>query len=154
MSAEGLLLDGLLVMALLATALAALVSRDLFRGVVMFIAFGLLMTLAWIRLAAPDIALAEAAISAGLTGVLLLDAVSHLTGGNGRTRGQCPAASDAAPRAWSGAGRRPCSFAGGRGLVDCRCPGAGGSARAVGRQPGGQRGLTSGDGGTAEFSQL
>ncbi|KPQ03206.1 hydrogenase subunit MbhD domain-containing protein [Marinobacter sp. HL-58] len=72
------LLDGLLVIALVITAVAALLSRDLFRAVVVFIAFGLLMTVAWVRLQAPDIALAEAAIGAGLTGVLLLDAVSHL----------------------------------------------------------------------------
>jgi uncharacterized MnhB-related membrane protein len=36
------------------------------------------MALAWARLGAPDIALAEAAIGAGLTGALLLDAVGHL----------------------------------------------------------------------------
>ncbi len=56
----------------------------------MFIAFGVLMTLVWVRLAAPDIALAEAAISAGLAGVLLLDAVSHFDRGNDRTRGRRP----------------------------------------------------------------
>ncbi|MFO8140471.1 MAG: DUF4040 domain-containing protein [Marinobacter sp.] len=71
-------LDGLLVLALLVTAVATLASRDLFRAVVMFIAFGLLMALVWVRLQAPDIALAEAAIGAGLTGVLLLDAARHL----------------------------------------------------------------------------
>jgi uncharacterized MnhB-related membrane protein len=72
-----LLLDVLLVLALLSTASAALLSRDLFRAVVLFIAFGLLLSLCWVRLQAPDLALAEAAIGAGLTGVLLLDAVSH-----------------------------------------------------------------------------
>lgn len=71
-------LDGMLVLALLTTAVAVLASRNLFRAVVMFIAFGLLMALAWVRLQAPDIALAEAAIGAGLTGVLLLDAARHL----------------------------------------------------------------------------
>lgn len=75
------LLDGLLVFALLATAVATLWSRDLFRAVVIFIAFGLLMALAWVRLRAPDLALAEAAIGAGLTGVLLLDAARHLKSG-------------------------------------------------------------------------
>ena len=45
-----------------------------------FIVFSLLMTLAWARLAAPDIALAEAAIGAGLTGALLLDAIGVLRG--------------------------------------------------------------------------
>jgi len=70
--------DLLLVLALVLTALAVLWSRDLFRAVVMFIGFGLLMSLAWVRLQAPDIALAEAAIGAGLSGVLLLDAARHL----------------------------------------------------------------------------
>lgn len=74
-------LDGLLAFALIGTASAALWSRDLFRAVVVFIAFGLLMAVAWVRLQAPDIALAEAAIGAGLTGVLLLDAVSHFRRG-------------------------------------------------------------------------
>ncbi|MEQ8801623.1 Na(+)/H(+) antiporter subunit B [Haliea sp.] len=76
-------LDGLLVLALLGTATAVLLSRDLFRAVVMFMAFGLLMAVAWVRLQAPDIALAEVAIGAGLTGVLLLDAVSHFSRGRG-----------------------------------------------------------------------
>tara|TARA_R110002110_G_scaffold415745_1_gene654725 strand:+ start:34544 stop:34810 length:267 start_codon:yes stop_codon:yes gene_type:complete len=74
-------LDGLLVASLLVTAVAVLLSRDLFRAVVMFMAFGLLMAVAWVRLQAPDIALAEVAIGAGLTGVLLLDAVSHFQRG-------------------------------------------------------------------------
>lgn len=72
------LIDLTLVVALLVTGAATLLSRDLFRAVVMFIAFGLLMSLGWVRLHAPDIALAEAAIGAGLSGVLLLDAARHL----------------------------------------------------------------------------
>lgn len=83
-------LDGLLIVVLLVTAVAALVSRDLFRAVVMFIAFGLVMAACWVRLGAPDIALAEAAIGAGLVGVLLLDAVSHFRRGSGRKNGARP----------------------------------------------------------------
>lgn len=70
--------DLLLICTLLALAWKILSARDLFKAVVLFIAFGLLMSLAWVRLRAPDIALAEAAIGTGLTGVLLLDAVGHL----------------------------------------------------------------------------
>ena len=81
------LVDGLIVIMLLATAASVLVSRSLFRAVVMFIAFGVLMALAWVRLQAPDIALAEAAIGAGLTGVLLLDAVAHFRRGAGNGSG-------------------------------------------------------------------
>jgi len=70
--------DLLLAAALLWSASRVLLGHDLFRTVVMFIVFGLLLALAWARLGAPDIALAEAAIGAGLTGALLLDAVGHL----------------------------------------------------------------------------
>jgi energy-converting hydrogenase B subunit D len=68
----GLWLDVLLVAILLWLAWASLASRDLFRGIVLFIAFGLVLSMAWVRLGAPDVALAEAAIGAGLTGALLL----------------------------------------------------------------------------------
>lgn len=70
--------DLLLGPALCLVAALALASRDLFRAIVMFIVFGLLMALAWVRLEAPDLALAEAAIGAGLTGVLLLDTLGYL----------------------------------------------------------------------------
>ncbi|MDO8890944.1 MAG: DUF4040 domain-containing protein [Sulfurimicrobium sp.] len=73
-----MIFDLLLAAALLWSAVQALTTPDLFRAVVLFIVFGLLMALAWARLDAPDIALAEAAIGAGLSGALLLDAVGHL----------------------------------------------------------------------------
>ncbi len=77
--------DGLLALALVWSAWRCLATPRLDRAVVLFIAFGLLLTLAWARLQAPDIALAEAAIGAGLTGVLLLDALGSF---GGRERNQ------------------------------------------------------------------
>lgn len=59
-------------------AATALLSANLFRGIVSFIAFGLLLTIIWLRLKAPDVAMAEAAVGAGITGVLLLDALSRV----------------------------------------------------------------------------
>lgn len=70
--------DVLLVTCLLGLAWLAMASRDLFRGVVLFIGFGLLLSLSWVRLGAADIALAEAAIGAGLTGALLLNTTACL----------------------------------------------------------------------------
>lgn len=70
--------DLLLGFALLWSAGRTLATPDMARAVVLFIVFGLLMALAWARLDAPDIALAEAAIGAGLTGALLLDALGAL----------------------------------------------------------------------------
>jgi energy-converting hydrogenase B subunit D len=68
----GLLLDSVLALVLVWLAWAALASHELFRGIVLFIAFGLVLSMTWARLGAPDVALAEAAIGAGLTGALLL----------------------------------------------------------------------------------
>jgi multisubunit Na+/H+ antiporter MnhB subunit len=73
-----LALDILLILALLWLAWRALSTPDLFNAVVLFIAFGLLLALAWVRLQAPDIALAEAAIGSGLTGALFLSTLGRL----------------------------------------------------------------------------
>ncbi|MBW6467759.1 MAG: DUF4040 domain-containing protein [Anaerosomatales bacterium] len=80
MTASGWVFDILLVGTLVWLAVRALAEVKLFKAVVLFIAFGLLVALAWVRLSAPDIALAEAAIGAGITGALLLDAVGHMRG--------------------------------------------------------------------------
>jgi uncharacterized MnhB-related membrane protein len=66
--------DFLLALSLLWSGWRTLAAPRLDRAIVLFIVFGLLMSLAWARLSAPDIGLAEAAIGAGLTGALLLDA--------------------------------------------------------------------------------
>lgn len=65
-------------LALLVLAWSLLASRDLYRAAILFIVFGFMMALAWLRLRAPDIALVEAAVGAGLTGALLLDACRDL----------------------------------------------------------------------------
>jgi uncharacterized MnhB-related membrane protein len=70
--------DILLGLGLLWLAWWALACPDLFRAIVLFVTFGLLMALAWVSLDAPDVALAEAAIGAGLTGALLLAALARL----------------------------------------------------------------------------
>ena len=73
-----LVLDLIVVTTLLMLAWLALFSRSLFAGVVFFVCFGLLLAVAWARLQAPDVALAEAAIGAGLTGALLLVATRRI----------------------------------------------------------------------------
>jgi uncharacterized MnhB-related membrane protein len=78
MNEQAWLLDWALAITLVGLALQVLSTRNLFKAVVYFIAFGLLLALTWVRLEAVDIALAEAAIGAGLTGVLFLTTLSHL----------------------------------------------------------------------------
>lgn len=70
--------DSLLAVVLVLLAWRSLNDVDLFRGVIKFIALGLLMAVAWVRLRAPDVALAEAAVGSGLTGALILSALVRM----------------------------------------------------------------------------
>ena len=74
----GYLLDLLLAALILWLGRSALATSSLFRAIVLFVAFGLTMGLAWARLDAPDVALAEIAVGAGLTGALFLAAAGTL----------------------------------------------------------------------------
>jgi multisubunit Na+/H+ antiporter MnhB subunit len=78
MQTAELVIDLLLGLAVLGIGFLLLLREDFFRTTVLFIVFGVFMSLAWVRLQAPDIALAEAAIGAGITGVLLMDAIRHM----------------------------------------------------------------------------
>lgn len=61
---------------LLGLAVLVTAARPAFVAVASYMAYGLVMALAWVRLAAVDVALTEAAIGSGLTGLLLLGAVA------------------------------------------------------------------------------
>jgi len=63
---------------LLAIAAWTITARDAFTAVVVFVIYGLLLAIAWVDLSAVDIALTEATIGSGLTGVLLLGAAARL----------------------------------------------------------------------------
>ena len=71
--------DGGLALLLAAVAWWAVHARHLFTGAIFYVVYGLLMAVAWVRLGAPNVALAEAAIGAGVTGVLLMGALARLS---------------------------------------------------------------------------
>jgi multisubunit Na+/H+ antiporter MnhB subunit len=75
-----LMFDLLLCLIVVAVALGTVAGRDLFAGIALYIVYGLLLAIAWVRLGAVDVALAEGAIGAGLTGVLLLGALGRIDG--------------------------------------------------------------------------
>lgn len=75
-----LLLDLALAAWLLALAVHVVAQPDDRSAIVAFLAFGLLLGLGWVRLAAPDVALTEIAIGGGATGILLLRAEAALRG--------------------------------------------------------------------------
>ena len=74
----GLVFDGLLCLLVIGVAIGAVVARELLAAVVFFVVYGLFVSVAWVRLDAIDVALAEAAIGAGLTGLLLIGAAGRL----------------------------------------------------------------------------
>jgi multisubunit Na+/H+ antiporter MnhB subunit len=81
------LFDLPLALVLLLLAWRLVTSPDLFKATVLFIAFGLLMALAWVRLHAVDIALAETAIGAGVTGALFVSALNKMNGEQHKDQG-------------------------------------------------------------------
>lgn len=66
--------DLALALAIVWLAWTALSARETFTGIVLFMVMGLTLAVAWVRLGATDVALAEAAVGAGVTGALLLRA--------------------------------------------------------------------------------
>ncbi len=70
--------DATLSVALVWLAWRVISARRLFEAIVLFVSVGLLVSIVWMRLNAPDVALAEAAIGAGLTGALLMSALGRL----------------------------------------------------------------------------
>ena len=77
---------------LLALAVWTIAARETFGAVVGFMTYGLLLALVWMRLGAPDVALAVAAIGSGLSGVLMLGAAARLRTSEGPAAAERPGA--------------------------------------------------------------
>jgi len=77
-----------IVLLLLALALWAVLVRDAFLAIAGFVAYGLLLSLVWVRLYGIDVALTEAAIGGGLTGAMLIGAVARLRGTEASSRSE------------------------------------------------------------------
>lgn len=71
--------DLLLLLFLIATALVVVRTKDLLAAVVVFSSYSLAMCLLWQHRGAPDVAMTEAAVGAGITTVLFLIAISKTT---------------------------------------------------------------------------
>ena len=70
--------DVLLMLNCLVLAWMSIFSASLFRCIVLFVCLGLLVTITWGQMGAFDVAIAEAAIGAGITGALLLAAWNRI----------------------------------------------------------------------------
>ncbi len=63
-------IQGLLVLFLIVSAIAVSVVRNLFLAVIIFMGYSSVMAIIWIFLGAPDVAITEAAVGAGISSVL------------------------------------------------------------------------------------
>ncbi|MBD3584938.1 DUF4040 domain-containing protein [Salinimonas sp. HHU 13199] len=78
--------DMMLIIFTIICGLGATMSSAPFRSITFFITFGLAIALCWVRLDAPDVALAEAAIGAGLSGIVFLKAYKILSNSTDQER--------------------------------------------------------------------
>ncbi|MFH1640232.1 MAG: hydrogenase subunit MbhD domain-containing protein [Chloroflexota bacterium] len=76
------LLNLVLLLLLLGSALSAVLIRSLMGAVIAFSSYSLVMAIMWQRLQAPDLALTEAAIGAGITTVLFVVTIFKTRGKN------------------------------------------------------------------------
>lgn len=60
----------ILLTALIVCAIAATISKSLFRTVIIFMAYSAIMSIVWLFLESPDLAITEAAVGAGITSIL------------------------------------------------------------------------------------
>jgi energy-converting hydrogenase B subunit D len=66
------LINGLIIIFLVIAAIYVERTKDLLAAIIIFSAYSLVMSLLWLFLQTPDLALTEAAIGAGVTSVLFV----------------------------------------------------------------------------------
>lgn len=72
------ILNVILLVVIVLCAVAVSVTRDLLSAVIIFMIQGLAMSVIWILLQAPDLAITEAAVGTGISTVLLLAALKKI----------------------------------------------------------------------------
>lgn len=72
-----IILNVFLVGFLIACAIAVERTKDLLSAVIIFSAYSLIMSVLWLLLKSPDVALTEAAIGAGVTAILFIAVIAR-----------------------------------------------------------------------------
>ena len=73
-----ILFEFILILGLIVCAVTALTSKRLLVTVVIYMAYSLVMTVIWALLQSPDLAITEAAVGAGVTGILFLTTLKKI----------------------------------------------------------------------------
>ncbi len=72
------IIEWLLLIFLIVCAVAVSVSKNLLNSVIIFMSYSLVMAVIWVLLQAPDLAITEAAVGAGVTSVLFFLALRRV----------------------------------------------------------------------------
>jgi len=73
-----IIFEYMLLIFLIACSLAVSITRKITAAVVIFMSYSIVMSIVWVLLEAPDLALTEAAIGAGITSVLFFLAIKRI----------------------------------------------------------------------------
>ena len=65
------IINELMLMFLIVCAVAVCLTRDLLTSVIIYMGYSMIMSILWITLESPDLAITEAAVGAGITSLLL-----------------------------------------------------------------------------------
>ena len=76
----------LLLIFLLVCAVAVSLSKNLLNSIIVYMSFSLIMSVIWILLESPDLAITEAAVGAGVTSILFIITLKkiHAIAGDGK----------------------------------------------------------------------
>ena len=71
-------LNVILLLFIIVCAIAVAVTRNLLSAVIIFMAQGLVLSVVWILLRSPDLAITEAAVGAGISSILMFAALKKI----------------------------------------------------------------------------
>lgn len=77
-------LNVILLLFIIVCAAAVAVTRNLLSAVIIFMAQGLVLSVVWILLRSPDLAITEAAVGAGVSSILMFAALKKIRAIDGR----------------------------------------------------------------------
>ena len=75
-----IVLEGILLLGLIVTAVSAVLCRRLLNTVIVYMAFSLIMAVLWSLLQSPDLAITEAAVGAGISSILFFLTLKKIHG--------------------------------------------------------------------------
>ncbi len=86
--------DAILLTFLIVCAISVSITRNLLASIIIYMSFSLIMSVIWLTLQAPDLAITEAAVGAGVTSLLFFATLKKIhviraedKNGNGEGRG-------------------------------------------------------------------